>query len=274
MLFLSDAHFDSRHCDRELLTRHLEGAKRIGATVVSVGDFYDVMQGRDDPRRRASELRPEYLVDDYLGAIARDGAEFLSRYPIVAMSDGNHEDAVTHRRGFDLTRLTLERVNQSRDAKSKAIQLDYTGFIAFQLSRDNGSSWRYVVWYHHGYGGGGPVTKGIIQFARQSPHFAADAYLMGHVHESTFHQTTYCQVNADFSGVIERPVVHVRGGGYKAEHWDPGSWGTRRGMQPKPRTSWLLQFVASRQGSPGGHPTIRPVWSQWDAYGMPGADQW
>lgn len=265
-LFLSDAHWDSTHCDRKLLTRHLDAAKKIGAQVVSIGDFFDAMQGRDDPRRRASELRPEYAtVDDYYGAIARDAGAYLSDYPIAAMSDGNHEDAVKHRRGVDLTRLVADRLGITR--------LSYSGFVAFQLSRDNGSSWRYVVWYHHGYGGGGPVTKGLIQFARQTSCFRADAYIMGHVHEMTMHQTTEQHVRPDFSGIVERPVVHLRGAGYKAEHWDTNSWGNMRGMQPKPRGSWLLEFVAVKSpDSPSGHLTIKPQWSAWNEHQMPGFD--
>jgi len=267
VLFLSDAHFDSRYCHRALLKKHLDAAKSINAAIVSIGDFYDAMQGRDDPRRRASELRPEYLTDDYLGQIARDGVQFLEPYPIAAMSDGNHEDAITHRRGVNLTRMTVDALNQTRNDDQKVLMIDYSGFIVFQLTRSNGSSWRYVVWYHHGYGGGGPVTKGLIQYARQTPHYVADAYLMGHVHESTFHQTTRCQVSQDYSKIVEKPIVHVRGGGYKAEHWSPSSWASQKGMQPKPRTSWLLQFIVAKD-------TIRPAWCQWDAYAMPGADKW
>ena len=50
-LFLSDVHFDSTHCDRDLLTKHLDEALAMNASVLVFGDWFDLMQGMYDPRR-------------------------------------------------------------------------------------------------------------------------------------------------------------------------------------------------------------------------------
>ena len=45
VLLLSDIHWDNPKCDRELLKRHLDQAKEIGADVLLNGDTFCLMQG-------------------------------------------------------------------------------------------------------------------------------------------------------------------------------------------------------------------------------------
>ena len=80
ILFISDVHFDSVKCNRELLAEHLRAAKLRGAWIISVGDFVDAMQGKFDPRRSMDELRPEYRRDDYYDFIVKDVAAYLAPY--------------------------------------------------------------------------------------------------------------------------------------------------------------------------------------------------
>ena len=71
ILLTSDRHHDSVDCDREFEARHLDEAKRRGALIMDVGDLFDCMQGKFDPRRSYSNLRPEYKADNYLDEIVR-----------------------------------------------------------------------------------------------------------------------------------------------------------------------------------------------------------
>jgi hypothetical protein len=49
---------------------------------------------------------------------------------------------------------------------------------------EGGAKISYRIKYFHGSGGGGPVTKGTIQFNRMSTMVeGADLIWMGHVHE-------------------------------------------------------------------------------------------
>jgi len=45
-----------------------------------VGDMFDVMQGRYDPRRSYDDLRPEYKTSTYLDDIVKDAADFFKPY--------------------------------------------------------------------------------------------------------------------------------------------------------------------------------------------------
>lgn len=89
----SDNHFDSIYCNREKMQADFEEAKRRRARIMIFGDWFDAMQGRFDKRRAPSELRSEYLVDDYYDRVVLDSAEWLSPYAkyIDIIADGNHE---------------------------------------------------------------------------------------------------------------------------------------------------------------------------------------
>jgi hypothetical protein len=89
----SDHHYDSVHCNRALLTQHLEQMKDENALGLFVGDWFDAMQGRFDPRRSMEELRPEFRTDKYYDVVVKDSADYLKPYAsnILVMARGNHE---------------------------------------------------------------------------------------------------------------------------------------------------------------------------------------
>ena len=98
-LFISDVHFDSVKCDRELLYSHLEEAKSLNASVFIFGDLMDLMQGRWDPRGSYADLRPEYKSVVYVDEVIQDVGEKLSKYADVIkfISKGNHETNIEKR---------------------------------------------------------------------------------------------------------------------------------------------------------------------------------
>ena len=102
-LFMSDVHFDATGCDRAMLVRHLDKAKKTGSKIFILGDFWDAMQGRSDRRGSKSALRDEYLASHYFNAIVDDAVEFLEPYMenIAAWALGNHETAVMHHHEID-----------------------------------------------------------------------------------------------------------------------------------------------------------------------------
>jgi len=77
VLILSDVHYDSTKCDRQMLTRHLDKAKERGAKVFLNGDFLDLMGGKYDPRNTLpGGLRPEYRGQDYFDLVTEDAIKF------------------------------------------------------------------------------------------------------------------------------------------------------------------------------------------------------
>lgn len=259
-LFISDVHYDSPHCDRDLLKHDLDVASKNHAKIISLGDFFDVMQTRNDPRRRNSESKKEYSKDNYLGEVLKDSVSFMSRYDLILAGDGNHEDTVLKSSGLDLTQAMIDSINLTRPDECKALKIGYGGFIAFSVEYDQKTHFRYIVAHHHGFGGGGS-NKGVAQFNQRMMSFEADAHIMGHVHQSTRHTEKKHVVSRDLSRIEEIDIDMIRISGYKPEHRDYNSWGSQKGYRPNPSGSWMLQFFRSSRTSdkPDG---IYPVWTE------------
>ena len=97
-LQLSDVHYDSKECDRDLLDKHLKEAEKIGALVFINGDWFDLMQGKKDPRGSYTSLRPEYKAANYLDLVIQESADYLSQFNLqFIIGRGNHETNITER---------------------------------------------------------------------------------------------------------------------------------------------------------------------------------
>lgn len=103
------------------------------------------------------------------------------------------------------------------------------------------------IYYHHGYGGGGPVTRGVIQTARMGLYLPdADLVVSGHTHDHWTMPIARARVT-DHGRVREDRQMHVRLAGYKGEFIDGEGWAIERGMPPKPRgAAWLSVFINRR----------------------------
>jgi UDP-2,3-diacylglucosamine pyrophosphatase LpxH len=96
LFFTSDVHFDSVYCDRKAFFHDMDEAVKQNAKVCIFGDLFDAMNGRFDPRRDMSILRPEYKRADYYDFIVNDTFEKLKKYKdnILIITAGNHELSV------------------------------------------------------------------------------------------------------------------------------------------------------------------------------------
>jgi hypothetical protein len=254
VLLRSDAHHDSIHADRDLERRHLTEALGTDAYVCDFGDLFDAMQGRFDPRRGPDrrDLRQEYWDGHYLDRLVDVAAEryepFAARW--LLMAPGNHETAVAKRHEVDLT----DRLVQAIRFRRPDVPLrrgTYAGWILFRFQKEgdpkHGATLR--LYYHHGYGGGGPVTRGTIQTARMAVYLPdADIVVSGHTHDHWTLPIARARVT-DRGHVREDRQLHVRLAGYKGEFLDGEGWAIERGMPPKPKgAAWLsLAFGKSHE---------------------------
>ena len=101
--------------------------------------------------------------------------------------------------------------------------------------------------YHHGSGGGGPVTKGVIQTNRQAVYLPdADIVVNGHTHDAWY--VPIARERLSDKGVVYRDLLHfVRTPGYKDEYGDgSGGYAIETWKPPKPLGAvWLRFFLAS-----------------------------
>lgn len=234
-LLQSDVHWDNPHCDRDLFIKHLKQAKERDAAVFDNGDFFCAMQGKWDKRANKNDLRTEHQVGDYFDALVRTAAGELEPYAhlLTVRAQGNHETSVRKKHETDLTERLVERLRLHSDTVKLG---GYSGYVVFGVTTKSNRRQPVKMFYHHGFGGGGPVTRGVIQTNRQAVFLAdADLVLTGHTHDAWQVPIARVKLNQDNTEVVHTRQVHVRAAGYKEEYRDGyDGWHVERGAGPKP----------------------------------------
>ena len=234
-LLISDVHFDNPKCRRDILKKHLDMAVERGATIRINGDFFCAMQGKFDKRASKDQLRPEHQGPNYFDLIVDTAVEWWKPYAhhIVWMSYGNHETSVIKRNEIDLLKRFVDTMNQKTGSN---IQLGgYGGWECLQVTKA-GRAKTANIKYMHGFGGGGPVTKGTIQHSRMNNMVNnSDVVWMGHVHEmyimATIKESAYFNKVAH---VRHNLTWDIRTSTYKDEFADGShGWHIERGAPPK-----------------------------------------
>jgi hypothetical protein len=248
VLLTSDHHWDNPDCNREMMKRHFEEAKQKNAPIFMFGDFFCAMQGKYDKRSDKSKIRPEHQTAHYLDSLVETAAEWLKPYQenIKVIGLGNHETAILKNHETNLTERLVERLNIG--AKSKTYSGGYGGWIWFMIkSKTRTTRNALKLKYFHGSGGGGPVTKGVIQSARHSMFLPdADIVVSGHVHEQ--YSICFMQEKLRPDGKIElKEQWHLRLPTYKDEYKDGyGGWHIETGKMPKPLGAYWLVIKQHR----------------------------
>jgi hypothetical protein len=244
----SDWHWDNPKTKRKMLKRHLEEAKAQNAGVFVFGDLFCAMQGSYDPRKSKSDILPEHNKANYLDALIDTAVEWLLPYAhnIVLISPGNHETAILKRQETDLIARLVEKLNAKAGT---SIQVGgYSGYVRFAFSKTSGSRLSKKLWYHHGFGGGGPVTRGVIQTNRRSVFVPdADIIASGHIHESWYLENVRQRLTASDEIVLDTQY-HICLPTYKEEYAQgKGGFHIEKGRPPKPLGAWWCEFYYEEQ---------------------------
>ena len=249
-LLISDLHWDNPHCDRQLLKKHLDEAVRRGAGIIINGDFFCLMQGKGDPRRSKEDIRPEHNKGNYLQAVVSDAVEWWKPYAdnLLLLGYGNHETGVIRFVEFDALQLFVTLLNY--ECKSNVQLGGYGGAILFGMtpSSDKSHQMRFAMHYYHGSGGGGAVTKGVIQDQRQMAMFENyDCTWQGHVHELYHHVNVVQYLDRREKRIVQRYVHQIRTATYKDEYNDGyGGYHVERGRPPKPLGGYWMTLNLDR----------------------------
>jgi hypothetical protein len=241
-LLQSDVHWDNPKCDRKKLKKHLDLAVQRNAPILDFGDFFCAMQGKYDRRSSKKDILPEHANNNYLDSLVNTASEYLKPYAklVTVRGVGNHESAIHKNHETDLTERLTERLRADGGIARRG---GYSGYIRFHISNGKRSNNSLKLWYFHGAGGGGPVTRGVIQTNRQSVYVSdADIIATGHVHESWQVAVQRIRLNGSDKVVHERQT-HVKIAGYKEEYEDGyGGWHIETGKPPKPTGAWWLRI--------------------------------
>jgi hypothetical protein len=234
-----------------LLKNHLDEAVKRNAAIILNGDTYCCMGGKYDRRADKSLIRPEHNTDRYFDAIVDTSVEWFAPYAknILLIGYGNHETAIIKHGETDLLQRFASTLNY---ATGSAVQVGgYGGTIDIRVLHDAIRGVNFVVHYYHGAGGGGPVTKGVIQDQRLlAATEGYDLTWQGHVHELYYHQNIIHRYDRSTKTLIQKPIHQLRTATYK-EEWDGGYMGfhTERGRGPKPLGGYWLKLETSRNSS-------------------------
>jgi hypothetical protein len=246
----SDVHFDSVFCNRQQFFKDMNSAIDIGYEIIIVGDFFDAMQGRFDPRRDMRHLRPEYRRKDYYDVIVKDALDQLKPYKkhIVMVTEGNHEQSVLKNAGTDLVDRLVTGLSTPANPTYKG---GYGGWIRIQEERG-----MTPIKYFHGAGGEAPVTKGAIQTNRQAVFLPdAEVVLNGHSHNAYWIPLARERLSPNGQHYFDLQH-HVRTPGYAMTYGDGMTgWEVTRGGVPKPIGGCYLDIKdCSIQYTPIIHP--------------------
>jgi len=244
VLLMSDNHHDSPLCERKLEEKHLKEAKERGAWILQAGDYFDAMQGKQDPRASYNNLDPALLGDDYLDRLVKFNAEFLAPFAdnILMIGKGNHETSALKHYGVDLTANLVYRLRS--EYKSPVFAGGFGGWVRFMFTMDKTKKASLNLKYYHGSGGSAPVTRGVIATNRQAVFLPdADVVWNGHNHEG--YVTMIQRERLSMAGKVYQDVQwHVRTPGYMNGYRDgSGGWAVENGMAPTPLGCvWLRLF--------------------------------
>ena len=241
LLLTSDRHHDAVRCDRALEKKHLDEAKEKNALIIDSGDLFDAMQGKYDPRRSYDNLRPEYKSKTYLDDIVSDAADFYGPYSnnILMFGRGNHDQGVLNNVGTDLISNLVYRINAN--TKSSVAVGGYGGWVRFLFTINKTKRAGKNLKYFHGSGGGGPVTRGVIQTNRQAVYLPdADIVHNGHTHDAWVlpiareRLTDGGKITSDLCWYVRTPT-------YADDYGDgSGGWHVERWGPPKPKgCAWV-----------------------------------
>lgn len=245
VLLSSDRHHDNPKCRQDLELRHLEEAKARNAPVIDCGDLFCAMQGKYDKRSSKDAVRPEHQNGRYLDSLVDTAAEFYGPYAkqFVVIGQGNHETGIRKNHEISLTDRLVDRLN--RDYGGNVAVGGYSGWVRFQFACDiNNRAIRssMFLYYNHGYGGGGPVTKDVIQASRRAAYLPdANIVVSGHTHD----QWTFSVERERITREGQRyrdTQVHIKTPTYK-DAWDlAGGFEQEKGHPPKPIGACWLRF--------------------------------
>lgn len=172
---------------------------------------------------------------------------FIARRNGKVFATGN--SAIQKNHETDLNERLVERLRGNGGIARRG---GYSGFVRFSIyghksNKQLAATQSYKLWYFHGSGGGGPVTRGVIQTNRQAVYVAdADFVLTGHTHDSFSLPIQRIKLNQ--KDIIEQfRQTHIKTGGYKEEFTDGyGGWHVERGGPPKPTGAYWIRFYFDR----------------------------
>jgi hypothetical protein len=221
ILLISDAHWDNPHCNRKLYNQHVKEAVETNSPILYNGDTLCLMQATTDRRQRKGDTRVEHENQDYFRTVCKDFAEQHGEAckNIAMLGYGNHETAPLKWCSVDPVELLADQIELQTQYRPQVG--GYRGWVSIRINRGGKRNTVHRpirIYYTHGSGGGGPVTRGVIKTARHNAFVeGADVIWMGHIHEQWDVNTPVVGINREGREFM-RKRWHICTPGYKEEY--------------------------------------------------------
>lgn len=246
----SDIHYDSPDCDRDYYHATMQEAVARKASVIQVGDIFDVMVGPGDRRGNARMLRDELMRSAYFDDVVNGWVEDHIGYAgnLAYMGYGNHETSVIRHYETDLLDRALQLLRLRTGAQ--IMPSGYSGWAWYTFRCGNHCTSRRIKLYH-GSGGGGPVTRDTIQLERHRARLGDhDIFASGHTHDKSVDTSTLREGLDSRGHITETRQVSIKLGTFK-RNTTPNcrsSWETEKGIRAKAVGGhWIRWYWASRR---------------------------
>lgn len=245
----SDRHHDNTLSRHDIIKYHQDLSQERNGRGLDVGDFFCLMQGKGDPRSDIRQRRKSFDSQAYVNQIVKEAADYYAPYAhnFTTVSPGNHEWQYLDRHGVDVLELFTDRIHNLTGHRIHVNPMQ--GWYKLRFHYQSTHKQSFNIAYHHGYGGGGPVTKDMIQANRILAYTEnADIVLFGHTHDSWYSKVVRNRVDdqAGGKGQLRRLCHVIKIGSYKEEDQNDG-WSVLKGHPPKPTGGWWLRFYWFRE---------------------------
>lgn len=229
-LFCSDIHIDNPKCKKE---RFIDDLKRIqdkeGGFII-FGDFFCLMQGRNDRRGQKSAIG-DFAKEDYFDAVIQYGKDVLMPFKenLICITDGNHETSVVKNMEINPLKMLIRDLGLNPEVS----HLPYLGYIDFVFTHESGGNIKkQKIFYDHG-GYHGEVSKGSLSIQRYAAMSVdADIICSGDTHHRWIN--THHQYKVDSNGGMQiKEQLHLKCGTYKEEFGKGGGWAVEKIKFPK-----------------------------------------
>ena len=129
----------------------------------------------------------------------------------------------------------------------------YGGVLHYQIETSSNTYTSAIMKYYHGFGGGGAVTKGVIQDQRMMAQLDGyDIIWMGHVHEMYHHVNMVDCYEPMFKRIVHKEVHQLRTAAYKEEYEDGfGGYHIEKGRPVKPLGGYWMHLGGTRRRENG-----------------------
>ncbi len=240
LLFISDLHLGSSGINEARIKGELDEAVERGARILIGGDILDAIW-ISDPRYLKTGLHPVAISrQDEINAVLEFWVGFMGKYAqnIDFIGMGNHESALLEKRGLDLNRLLATSIGLDPERVCGG----YWCVISYRIKPKTTNYTRELsIFYHHGSGGGAPITRGMIEVSRTKMFVeGADIIWHGHTHDRWV--APYSVLRLENGGYPKfSEVIVIRTGGYR--YWGSNPWENRRGHSPKAHGGVFLKAV-------------------------------